>query len=155
MTFSAGEIIGHRYWIVSWDGNLFGPHSGVHWHTSVPMSGKVALDTHGGVYALKTRELIDQFLANKEALKELSTIWRSPSLIPPSGRQGVTGLAVGTVRLWGTVWEHEAGFRAQHGRVRTVDELFDGPEFERRRVDGAELAMLRMKYGCITLSDAA
>jgi hypothetical protein len=155
MNFTPGEIIGHRYWIASWGGNLFGPHSWHHWHTNVPMSGKVARDTHGGVYALKTRELIDQFLANKEALKELSRIWRSPSLVPPSGQKGLTGLVIGTVRLWGTVWEHEAGFRAQYGRVHTIDELFDGQEFEQRRVDGPDLALLRMKYGCSTPSDAA
>jgi hypothetical protein len=146
VTFTTGEIVGHRYWIVAWDGNLFGPHSGRHWHTYVPMSGKVARDTHGGVYALKTRELIDQFLANKEALKELSKMWRPPLL--------ARALAVGTVALWGTVWEHEAGFRAQYGRVRTIDELFDGQEFERRRVFSGDLAILRTKYRCVALSDS-
>jgi hypothetical protein len=145
MNFSLGEIVGHRYWIVAWDGNLFGPHSATHWHPDVPTCGKKILrHAHGGVYALKTRELVDRFLANKEALKELSRMWERYAPM----------LAVGTVALWGTVWEHEDGFRAQYGRVRTVDEILDGQDFERRRVFSADLAMVRTKYKWVALSDS-
>ena len=56
------------------------------------------------------------------------------------------GLAIGTVTLWGTVWEHESGFRAQFGRVHTIDMLIE--EFEHRRTEGAYLRSLRIRYGC-------
>jgi hypothetical protein len=153
MTFVAGEIIGHRYWIVSWGGHLFGPHSWRHWHPHDPMSGNVKRDSHAGVYALKTRNLVEQFVANTEARKELAKTWRSPPLLPPPGQEGPTGLAIGSVMLWGSVWEHETGFRAQFGRVRTIDVLIEGQEFEHRRTEGAQLHLLRMKYGCVSAAD--
>ena len=33
-------------------------------------------------------------------------------------------IAVGTVALWGTVIEHELGYRAQFGRVYSIDAIF-------------------------------
>jgi hypothetical protein len=149
MTFIAGEIIGHRYWIVSWGLNLFGPHSWRHWNPHAPMSGNVKRDSHAGVYALKTRKLVEQFVVNTEALKELAKTWRSPPLLPPPGQEGPTGLAIGTVMLWGSVWEHETGFRGQFGRVHTIDVLIEGDEFAHRRTEGAQLRLLRTKYGCV------
>jgi hypothetical protein len=146
MSFVVGEIVGHRYWVVSWDGNLFGPHSWRHWHPDEAMSGEVSSSGHVGVYALKTRDLVERFVANVTARRELAKTWRSPPLLPP--QQGHVALVVGTVSLWGTIWEHETGFRAQFGRVRTIDEWFEGEEFDQRRTEGVLLHRLRMKYGC-------
>jgi hypothetical protein len=146
MSFVVGEIVGHRYWVVSWDGNLFGPHSWRHWHPDEAMSGEVSKSGHVGVYALKTRDLVERFVANVTARRELAKTWRSPPLLPP--QQGHVALVVGTVSLWGTIWEHETGFRAQFGRVRTIDEWFEGEEFDQRRTEGVLLHRLRMKYGC-------
>jgi hypothetical protein len=146
MSFAVGEIVGHRYWVVSWDGNLFGPHSWHHWHPDEAMSGNVSRNGHVGVYALKTRELVERFVANATARRELAKTWRSPPLLPP--QDGQVALAVGTVSMWGTIWEHETGFRAQFGRVRTIDEWLEGDEFEQRRTEGVLLHRLRMKYGC-------
>jgi hypothetical protein len=55
-------------------------------------------------------------------------------------------VVIGTVMLWGTVWEHEAGFRGQYGRVASIDELLDGPGFDQRLTDGTVLRALRAKY---------
>lgn len=146
MSFVVGEIIGHRYWVVSWDENLFGPHSWHHWHPDHAMSGNVTRNDHVGVYALKTRDLVERFVANATARRELAKTWRSPPLVPP--QQGLVALAIGTISMWGTIWEHETGFRAQFGRVRTIDEWFEGDEFDQRRTEGVLLHRLRMKYGC-------
>src|SRR5262249_47032111 len=102
MSFAVGEIIGHRYWVVSWGGNLFGPHSWSHWHPEESMSGRVNRGGHAGVYALKTKDLVESFIASVTARKELAKTWRSPPLLPPPDLQGPVALAIGTVSLWGT-----------------------------------------------------
>ena len=154
MSFAVGEIVGHRYWVVSWEGNLFGPHSWRHWHPEEAMSGgNLNRSGHVGVYALKTKDLVEGFVANVSARRELAKTWRSPPLLPPAGQQGPVALAIGTVSLWGTIWEHETGFRAQFGRVRTIDEWLEGEEFDQRRTEGVLLHRLRMKYGCASTQE--
>ncbi|MGY3132256.1 hypothetical protein ACVWZM_002938 [Bradyrhizobium sp. USDA 4501] len=149
MSFTLGELVGHRYWVVSWDGNLFGPHSWRHWLPQDPMSGGNVNQTgHGGVYALKTRGQVERFIGNVLARRELANTWLSPPLLPPPGQQGPVALAIGSVSLWGTIWEHELGFRAQFARVRTIDEWLIGEEFEQRQTEGVLLERLRKKYGC-------
>jgi hypothetical protein len=153
MSFVAGEIIGHRYWVVSWGGNLFGPHSWCHWHPDEAMSGNVNRSGHVGVYALKTKDLVEGFVANVSARRELAKTWRSPPLLPPPNLEGPVALAIGTVSLWGTIWEHERGFRAQFGRVRSIDALLEGKELDQRRTEGAQLHRLRMKYACASSAE--
>jgi len=156
MSFAVGEIVGHRYWIVSWEGNLFGPHSWRHWHPDEAMSGSdMNRSGHAGVYALKTKELVEGFVASASARRELAKTWRSPSLLPSTAQQWPVALAIGTVSLWGTVWEHESGFRAQFGRVRTIDEWLVGEEFEQRQAEGVLLERLRRKYGCASRQEVA
>jgi hypothetical protein len=154
MSFAVGEIVGHRYWVVSWGGNLFSPHTWSHWHPEKSMSGRVNRSGHAGVYALKTKDLVERFIANVTTRKELAKTWRSPPLLPPRDLQGPVALAIGTVSLWGTIWEHERGFRAQFGRVRTIDEWLEGEEFDQRRTEDARLHRLRMKYGCASATPA-
>jgi hypothetical protein len=115
------------------------------------MSGTVTRNDHVGVYALKTKDLVERFVANATARRELAKTWRSPPLLPP--QQGQVALAIGTVSMWGTIWEHETGFRAQFGRVRTIDEWLEGDEFEQRRTEGVLLHRLRMKYGCASAQE--
>src|SRR5258708_40375879 len=86
MSFAVGEIVGHRYWVVSWEGNLFGPHSWCHWHPEEAMSGgNVNRSGHVGVYALKTKDLVEGFVANVSARRELAKTWRSPPPPPTAG----------------------------------------------------------------------
>lgn len=155
MSFVVGELVGYRYWVVSWQGNLFGPHSWRHWHPEEPMSGRGMNDSgHAGVYAFKTRDLVERFITSVPARRELANTWRSPPLLPPpTGQQGPVALAIGSVWLWGTIWEHESGFRAQFGRVRTIDEWCGGEEFEQRQTEGVLLERLRNKYGCASRQD--
>lgn len=78
MSYMVGELVGHRYWVVSWQGNLFGPHSWRHWHPEEPMSGgNMNHSGHAGVYALKTRDLVERFIANVSVRRELANTWRS------------------------------------------------------------------------------
>jgi hypothetical protein len=154
MNFALGEIVGHRYWVVSWGGNLFGPHSWSHWHPTEPMTGNVTRNGHAGVFALKTKNLVEQFVADTAARRELARTWRSAPLLPPHGLEGPIALAVGTVSLWGTIWEHTTGFRAQFGRVRTIDVWLEGEEYDRRQTASPQLDRLRTKYGCADLAGA-
>ncbi|QIG92052.1 MULTISPECIES: hypothetical protein [unclassified Bradyrhizobium] len=149
MSFAVGEIVGHRYWVVSWGGNLFGPHSWRHWHPEEPMSGgNLSRGGHAGVFALKTKDLVNSFLASASARRELARMWRSPPLLPSADQRSAVALAIGTISMWGTIWEHESGFRAQFGRVRTIDEWLAGDEFEQRQTEGVLLQRLRETYGC-------
>lgn len=151
MSFAVGEIVGHRYWVVAWDGHLFGPHSWRHWHPEGPMLGSdLNRRGHSGVYALKTRDQVEEFVASVSARRDLAKTWRSPPLLPPTPEKQPVALAIGTVSLWGTVWEHETGFRAEFGRVRTIDAWLVGEEFELRQTHGVLLERLRDKYGCVS-----
>ena len=135
-----GEIIGHRCWMVAWGEALFGPHSRIHWRTDEPMTGKISLDGHAGVYAFKDRATIDKVMLINSVLDPLAEEWWGPLHKDP------VGLAIGTVKLWGTVWEHQIGWRAQYGRVASIDELLMGPDFSRRHTDSPVLMRLRNKY---------
>ncbi len=59
---------------------------------------------------------------------------------------------IGTVLLWGSVIEHETGWRAQFGRVYTLDVKFiDGVPINPDREDD-HIKHLRRNYG---VTDAA
>jgi hypothetical protein len=60
---------------------------------------------------------------------------------PPSSRASWP-LAVGRVLLWGTVFEHEKGHRAESARILSFDEIVSWSAFDGDRA----LALLRTRY---------
>jgi hypothetical protein len=128
---SAGEIIGHRAWRVRDDGLLQSMAVSTVWAPNEVMEGKPSDYNGMGVHAFKT------------ASAALTEYW---------GYE----IAIGTVLLWGEVIEHELGYRAQFGKVNSID-FFYGEKSKpwvwswwagwRRRDEPDELQRLRHRYG--------
>jgi hypothetical protein len=100
-----GELIGHRIWKVE-GGNLLRSYSsGSAWFPGQPMHDKISkgqeIDDHNqsGVWAFKNPyDLAGEFLGEIR-----------------------NGAVVGTCWLWGTVIEHERGYRAQFASIRSLE----------------------------------
>lgn len=111
---TVGEIIGHRMWSVK-GGNLLTSFSAESaWFPGEPMKDATKsareIDDHNqvGVWAFKNPyDLGHQF----------------------NGTQGIFG----TVWLWGTVIEHEKGYRAQFAAIRSLDHASDGIDIDMLR----------------------
>lgn len=128
-----GEILGWRWWYV--DGLLKSPFMDRTWLPEQPMEGDV---TGGfgvfGVYVLKDRGLA-ALQADKSLWSSSDDLWVWNNwrrrLWPPR-------TAYGSVRIWGEVVEHAAGYRAEFARVVSIDGVY--PQ------DDDLLATLRGKY---------
>jgi len=94
----AGELIAWRCWAIAEDGTYRSTTQGhVVWKEGTPVTGNPKKQTEG-VHAWKTRQGAEKY-----------------------ARQiGVQNIAVGTVSLWGTVIEHEEGYRAEFGELKEV-----------------------------------
>lgn len=107
-----GEVIAYRSWRVAGDYLL--SMNGVAWLPEVPMDG-AGIDIHNrcGVHAFKKLEDARTFIV--------------PDWI----------CAIGEVRLWGTIVEHEMGYRGEKAKVhRIIDLTLDG-----KRTDLPKIAL--------------
>lgn len=116
---SAGEIIGHRVWRVK-GGLLMSMAVNKVWAPGEPMQGEVK--GGDGVHAFKSKsETLSQYY-------------------PYYGEQPT---ALGTVALWGEVIEHEKGYRAEFGKVLSLDMVMGVGRWRETRT----LRTLRERYG--------
>jgi len=129
-----GEILGWRWWYV--DGLLKSPFMDCTWFPDESMEGNVSAGFGAfGVYVMKDRRVAASQADNglwfsSDGLWVWNN-WRRRSSRPHT--------AYGSVRLWGEVIEHTAGYRAQFARVASIDGVYpDNDEL---------LAALRAKYG--------
>jgi hypothetical protein len=115
---TAGEIIGYRLWWVSTEGTLRSLTQPIHWVPGKPMTGDVEerVNLHswkprfGGVYAFKTFDrTVEEF---EGVCKDLHNYDRHSC-----------GLALGSVKLWGEVVEHEHGYRASFAKPHSLDTI--------------------------------
>jgi hypothetical protein len=94
--------------------------------------GPIGDDNQRGVWAFKTRQLLHDDFHNYHL-----------------GR----GLVYGTCYMWGTIIEHELGYRSQYARVLALDTKADGMRPDRWTYDytadpcGIDLDFLRSRYG--------
>lgn len=118
LPMSAGEIVGHRVWEVhlldgvptlrSWAINCFWPPGEVVSdvsYTNEQCHGGIEDYNQRGVWAFKTRDLLHEDFRRYCLAR---------------------GLVYGTCYMWGTVIEHELGYRAQHARVLALELKHDG-----------------------------
>jgi hypothetical protein len=106
-----GEITAWRIWRLGKDGIVYSPIINVPWWPGEIMRSPPHGGADDGIYASKTRPEIR---------------W------PPSPRASWP-LVVGRVSLWGTVIEHEKGYRAENARILAFDDIvswsaFDAPK---------------------------
>ncbi|MDE2019722.1 MAG: hypothetical protein KGJ13_05255 [Patescibacteria group bacterium] len=140
-----GEIIGWRAWRLAKNGLLQSlAHDNI-WLPGEIMGhnddhSKIKIEDHGcaGVYAFSDRGY---------ALKD-TEFASTPNLV------------FGSVRLWGTVVEHEHGYRAEFATVHSIDavNVGDGHWWKRKAETNAALTALRGAYLSVpafVLSDEA
>lgn len=105
-----GEISAWRCWRcrVNWDSGcwerLCSVMVGCSWPTSEPLTAEVG--QLSGIHAWKTRELADSYFFQVS----VEATHRSDFAI------------IGQVALWGTVIEHQHGYRASHAKIVNLDQ---------------------------------
>lgn len=97
----AGEIVGWRAWLIK-NGpggyRLSSVAAPADWRPGQPMRGTPTPDGSAGVHAWKTRQQAEQYARGDD-------------------------IVVGQVELWGKVIEHELGYRAEYGAIKSLDAL--------------------------------
>ena len=138
----AGEIIGHRMWMILDNLELCSLAHHFIWQPGVTVEGKldVVVDNsmfwktiYGGVYSFNALEHITKEL-NEFDLEDLPrpisfSLCGSPYFF-------LHGLAIGTVKCWGEVIEHEKGWRSQYAKLTSITDVI-GP---------VDINKLRRKY---------
>jgi len=143
-------IVGARFWVVCQCANrslLMSPYSVHGWKPQEVKSDghpwiNVVMESHNGIYAAKDMSHLVAFVMNETAMDSLRKRWWG-TLKEYNPR----ALVFGSVRMWGTVIEHERGYRAEHTKVHSLDTITSGPEFTTMRDDGSDLEVLRLIYG--------
>lgn len=80
-----------------------------------------------GVYAWKTAvQALEQAEEYKATYAEQYRRYISTGVFPRGALRPFL-MVTGSIRLWGTVYEHERGFRASHARVAEITHLHDAP----------------------------
>lgn len=113
-TTTLGELIGYRLWRITQQGMLESVAMRATWMPGIPMEGVPKDHNSAGVYSFKS---VCSRL--RDCLNEYG--W------PYGG-------ALGRVALWGTVIEHEWGYRASHARIEAIDSVFNAGVFRARRL---------------------
>lgn len=139
----AGEIIGHRLWLLVEAGGqqhlrslahhrLWAPGETVEGDTSAIVNSWGPI--YGGTYAFKDRGDCNMEIA-----------FFATELMRVGGRLAIMGdvfgdpgaiciaVVVGTVKMWGEVVEHETGYRAEFAKLQSIDELYGGGDIEELR----------------------
>jgi hypothetical protein len=115
-----GEITAWRVWRLGKDGLVYSPIVNLPWWPGEVMRAAPQNDADDGIYASKARPVVK---------------W------PPSSRASWP-LAVGRVLLWGTVFEHAKGYRAENARILSFDDIVSWTTFDTDKA----LALLRARY---------
>lgn len=134
-----GEITGHRLWLVLSDLRLCSLAHYFLWKPGATIEGdvdKVVLDRiflpsiYGGTYSFRTA---------KKCEREVEIQGITEVDFPNSNyfNQGaIYGIAIGTIKCWGEVVEHEHGYRAQYAKLTSID----------RVIGKVDIAALRERY---------
>lgn len=132
LALEVGEIIGWRMWHIAPNGMLKSIFNGNIWLPGETMgqnddNSSARIEDHGqtGVYAFRDRG---------HALKD--TCFAE-----------VSQAAFGTIRMWGTVIEHEYGYRAEFAAVNSIDAVNIGDVWNTKQHD-LVLRTLRHIYKC-------
>jgi len=127
----AGEITGYRMWLVLSSLRLCSLAHKFIWEPGATIEGDVdelvsstydMVNLYGGVYSYATFE---------ELAPELSEIAEDSF---PGGHE--FGVAIGTIKCWGEVIEHQRGYRAQYAKLTSIDAV----------IGQVNLTALRQRY---------
>lgn len=119
-----GEVEAWRIWRVM-ENRLVSAAVDTVWIAGEPISGKPQPGAHRGVHAFKAaQEACEQYEvleAGKPRAPRVS--WEEKMELPVNPT-----LALGKILLWGEVIEFEKGYRAEHGQVLELREIFPADE---------------------------
>jgi len=128
----AGEIIAKRCWWVIPERRLHSVYmTHCEWFPNVPMEGDVSEGY--GVFAFKNTETMIEYGRSVHA--SVHVVPANPFWVSPVDE---SYLIAGTVALWGSIVEHEYGYRASYAKILSLDDPKDDQPVDR---------LLRMKYG--------
>ncbi len=134
----AGEIIGYRAWKVFHNLNLSSLAHLFIWEPGATIEGDLnevvmtsfdgfnLISIYGGVYAY----------ADESPCQAERERWQRRLISTGDDIYRLYGIALGTVKLWGEVVEHERGYRAQYAKIASLDEV----------IGDVDLQALRDKY---------
>jgi hypothetical protein len=141
----AGEVTAHRCWRVFEGDRLHSAYKRKHeWLPGQPMKGDVRREY--GVHAFKEGPYLQEYIYGLHFTDaqpgDYIDLWTGEKVtIRP------TPIAVGTIALWGEIVEHEFGYRAEFGKIRSIDKIINPGE-------GDLLGRLHARYGVSALSQA-
>lgn len=142
-----GELIGWRMWFIQEDGFLCSmSNTDYVWKPEEIASGDVYQDLSdsfgfyrqifGGIYAFKEKEQLYPEVDNLRRVRfphqvmvpreSSSSHWNYLMMQAFGGpeetvsHKTLIGLAIGSVKLWGEVFEHETGYRAQFAKIEEI-----------------------------------
>jgi|307.fasta_scaffold97487_2 hypothetical protein len=127
-----GEILGWRWWKIVDDRLLT-----LNGSEPVPSGPfEATFSSRGGVVAFKRREDAEKMFEEMSANWDPNAVTFQAQLPAGAPRVAPDGYCLGSVELWGSVYEYERGYLGQFVCVRTVDLV----------VGNASLTVLREKY---------
>lgn len=133
---TVGELVGYRLWrITKLDGELWlrSIAAKVLWRPGVQVNGDLNAvvcrlllrgPVFGGVFSYKSMDYLRGDVDPEDLHGRYSFRSKCGDLDDSLG--GYIGLAIGTVHCWGEVVEHEYGYRAEHARLTSIDQVI-GP----------------------------
>jgi hypothetical protein len=119
-SIEVGQITAWRIWRLGKDGVVYSPIVNLPWWPGEVMRSCPHPRSDDGIYASKVR----------------------PDLIWPPSSRASWPLVIGRVLLWGTIFEHTKGYRAENARILSFDGIVSWSAFD---ADEA-LALLRATY---------
>lgn len=145
-----GELIGHRLWWLI-DGclcslahrRLWQPGETIHGDTKeVVWNDPFWNETiWGGVYAFLEGELLVAEIRNiaglVEEVRQMRRRWGFWHPMNWNGLAETETFVSGTIKMWGDVFEHQRGYRAEFAKLNSIDEIFGLGDID----------ALREKYG--------
>lgn len=126
----AGPILGWRLWRATPEGVLWSVYKDMAWPPGWPIHANPRNKSEG-IYALKTRARLD----GRSYQLEGQRMW----------------MVVGQVALWGTVIDHEHGYRAEYAYPTLIDLTPPMPGFPRPAALARLAEAIRDRYGCEVL----
>lgn len=127
-----GEIVGWRWWKVIDEGLL--TLNGSEPVPSGPFEAN--FPSRGGIVAFKRREDAERMFEEMSAKWDPNAVTYQADLPPGAPRVAPDAYCLGSVELWGSVYEYQRGYLAQFICIRSVERI----------VGSASLAALHERY---------
>ena len=137
----AGEIIGYRAWYV---GRLEYNHRREYSYDEGNILRSVAANYNWQPDDYHSPNGADPHSAGFHAFKTMEHVKAEYSM----ACYNTLAIVYGEIKLWGTVYEHQYGYRAEYARVHRLTEIKLFPGLEHRYSPKGYLSMLTKRYKC-------